>query len=159
VHLLALLLDGPYGGGKKCQCMSKIMNVEPRINYAALRTKKALHDYTAHNLNVSATGPSGTKCTARSLTTMLQPNTQQSSIRNDGARSAGLKKRTLRCISIPCTHQAEKSLYFLFGSNIDRFSGSVLCVMKHTFLMEPKKQKANRWLFKSALPARYKSSC
>ena len=36
------------------------------------------------------------------------------------------------------TRQAEKSLYFLFGSNIDKVNGPVLWVM------EPKKQKANR---------------
>jgi len=84
------------------------------------------------------------KCTARSLTTMLWPKTQQSVIRNDGARSAGPKKCTLQHTSIPCTHQAEKGLHFLFGRNIDKVTGSVLSVMKHTFLMEPKKQKANR---------------
>jgi len=64
------------------------------------------------------------KYTSRSLTTVLRPNTQQSVIRHDGARSAGLKKCTLRRISIPFTHQAEKSLYLylLFGSNIDKVS-------------------------------------
>ena len=68
----------------------------------------------------------------------------RSVIRHDGARSAGPKKCTLRRTSIPCTHQAEKSLHFLFGSNIDKVNGSVLWVMKHTFLMEPKKQETNR---------------
>ena len=71
--------------------------------------------------------------TARSLTSMFRPNTQQSAIRHDGARSAGPKKCTLRRTSIPCTHQAEKSLHFLFGSNIDKVNGSVLWVMKRTF--------------------------
>ena len=79
------------------------------------------------------TRSSGMKCTARSLTNMLRPNTQQSAIRHDGARSAGPKKYTLLRTSIPCTHQAEKSLHFLFGSNIDKVNGSVLWVMKHTF--------------------------
>ena len=37
-------------------------------------------------------GSSGMKCTARSLTSMLRPNTQQSTIRHDGARSAGPNK-------------------------------------------------------------------
>ena len=47
-------------------------------------------------------------------------NTQQSAARNDDARSAGSKKYTSRRTSIPCTHQAEKSLYFLCGSNVDK---------------------------------------
>jgi len=42
-----------------------------------------------------ATGSSGVKFTARSLTTMLRPKTQQSAIRHDGARSSGPKKFTL----------------------------------------------------------------
>jgi len=46
-------------------CLSKIMNIEPRVNYAALNKAQKIHN--AHSGSPSATGPSGMKSTSRSL--------------------------------------------------------------------------------------------